>query len=104
VAAVEMLRASASRPGAAPTTGSPYASSLVEPNTPEPMDGDDPRARGCYADAVVLETVVVHVPGSTKPLGGYGTMLATAGGCVWVEVTLAEPLHIPQPARTACLR
>ena len=36
----------------------------VEPSSsPEPMDGDDPRARDCYADAVTELTSPMHLPG-----------------------------------------
>jgi len=33
------------------------------------MDGDDPRARACVADATVLQAIPIDLPGSTKRFG-----------------------------------
>jgi transcriptional regulator with XRE-family HTH domain len=43
----------------------------VIPSTPpEPMDGDDPRARDCYADAVTVQQVPLDLPGGKR----FGTL------------------------------
>ncbi len=38
--------------------------------SPEPMDGDDPRARDCYADAATELTAPMHLPGGAA----FGTL------------------------------
>jgi len=68
-AAVEM------KPGAAPghdptwTTDTQNGGDVAEPSSPEPMDGDDPRARDCYPDAVTLQSIPIYLPGVKKPFG-----------------------------------
>jgi hypothetical protein len=58
-------------PGLAPgwTTARQNGGDLVEPISPGSMDGDDPRARGCDADATVLQAIPIYLPGGTVRFG-----------------------------------
>jgi hypothetical protein len=51
------------------TTARQNGGALAEPSSPGSMDGDDPRARGCVADATVLQAIPIDLPGGTKRFG-----------------------------------
>ncbi len=63
----------------------------VEPlSSPEPMDGDDPRARDCYADAVTELTAPMHLPGGAV----FGTLRLRHSahcGASWGSAYYANP-------------
>lgn len=60
------------------------------PSSPEPMDGDDPRARDCYADAVTELTAPMHLPGGAL----FGTLRLRHSahcGASWGSAYYANP-------------
>lgn len=59
-------------------------------SSPEPMDGDDPRARDCYADAVTELTSPMHLPGGAA----FGTLRLRHSahcGASWGSAYYANP-------------
>lgn len=66
----------------------------VEPTaSPEPMDGDDPRARDCYADATTELTAPMYLPGSTggKTFGTLRPRHSTHCGASWGSAYYSNP-------------
>lgn len=63
----------------------------VEPSPgPEPMDGDDPRARDCYFDAVVVQEVPLLLPGG-KPFGTLRLRHSKKCGTSWGSAYYSNP-------------
>jgi Helix-turn-helix domain len=74
-------------------TRAAYNGAQVEPPTalaPEPMDGDDPRARNCYADAVVRQVVPFYLPGGTK-FGDLRLRHSARCGASWASAYYSNP-------------
>lgn len=65
--------------------------SRIEPaSSPEPMDGDDPRARDCYPDAVVVQAVPLPLPNGDA----FGTLRLRHSahcGASWGSAYYANP-------------
>ncbi|HEX5497483.1 MAG TPA: helix-turn-helix domain-containing protein [Mycobacteriales bacterium] len=65
--------AASTRTGLDPTWSQPtqhVTDKAIPASSPEPMDGDDPRARDCVADAVVVQAVPLDLPGGAR----FGTL------------------------------
>jgi transcriptional regulator with XRE-family HTH domain len=63
----------------------------IEPaTTPEPMDGDDPRARDCYADAVVVQAVPFGLPDGS-PFGTLRLRHSETCGASWGSAYYSNP-------------
>jgi hypothetical protein len=85
------------QPGAAPshdpswTTDNQNGGDIAEPSSPEPMDGDDPRARDCYPDAVTLQSVPIYLPGLKKPFGTLRLRHSAHCGTDWASAYYSNP-------------
>jgi hypothetical protein len=58
---------------------------------PEPMDGDDPRARDCSFDATVLQTVPFYLPGTRARFGTLRLRHSKRCGADWASAYYANP-------------
>ena len=73
------------------TTDNQNGGDFAAPSPPEPMDGDDPRARDCYPDAVTLQSVPIYLPGVKEPFGTLRLRHSTHCGTDWASAYYANP-------------
>ncbi|HKT05501.1 MAG TPA: DUF2690 domain-containing protein, partial [Rugosimonospora sp.] len=77
---------------------------------PEDMDGDDPRARGCVADAQVLDEVPIYLAGGATPFGTLRLRHSPHCGTDWASAYYPNPnlytitLTVYRPADSAQVR
>jgi Protein of unknown function (DUF2690) len=58
---------------------------------PEPMDGDDPRARDCYFDATVLQSVTFYLPRTRTQFGTLRLRHSKRCGTDWASAYYSNP-------------
>ncbi|GAA0385825.1 hypothetical protein GCM10009530_40980 [Microbispora corallina] len=72
------------------TSSTQNVTDRAERSDPEPMDGDDPRARGCYPDALTLQTTPLTTPDG-HPFGTLRLRESRHCGTVWGSAYYRNP-------------
>jgi transcriptional regulator with XRE-family HTH domain len=93
-----VLAGSAAASGSSPSSVDPTWTALTQNVTnhaipgasPEQMDGDDPRARDCYADAVTVQQVPFNLP-DDKPFGTLRLRHSPRCGASWGSAYYSNP-------------